>query len=100
MNFLTSILRDKKSFILLILLIISIVYISVDFYNGNQQQKAAAEQQRLLESYRQGVQDANNLILQQMIQQLNNQGFVTLTVPTNDGKTTTIRLGIIQPNQP
>lgn len=99
MNFLTGILRDKKSFVLLILLIISVVYISVDLYNGNQQQKAAAEQQRLLESYRQGVQDANNLILQQMIQQLNSQGFVTLTVPTNDGKTTTIRLGIIQPNQ-
>ncbi|MBI2663026.1 hypothetical protein HYX15_00660 [Candidatus Woesearchaeota archaeon] len=99
MNFLTSILKDKKSFVLLILLIISVIYIGFDLYDEKQQQKTAEEQQKLLESYRQGVQDANNLILQQMIQQLNSQGFVTLTVPTEDGQTATIRLGIIRPNQ-
>ncbi len=99
MSLFSGMLRDKKSLFLFILLIISIVYIVNDIYNDKQEQIVREEQQRLLESYRKGVEDANNLILQQMIQQLNTQGFVTLTVPTNDGKTTTIRLGIIQPNQ-
>ena len=83
---------QRVTLILGILFIIAIAYISVDFYNEKQDKKRQEEQQRLLLAYRQGVANTQGFIAQQMVQQLNTQGFIILNVPTQDNQTETIKL--------
>jgi|TARA_Y100000310_G_scaffold302635_1_gene340193 hypothetical protein len=96
--------KEKRSFnarglynaIVLVLLIVTAGYVISSFHLSGGLSNITGQTTVEQQAYQQGVNDAQTLVTQEIIKQLNEQGFVEVRVPTSDGQLSAIRLGILQ----
>ena len=88
-------IRAVYNIAILVLLLVTASYTIVNFHIKGDGLNEITGQAVAQQAYQQGVTDTQVLVTQEIIKLLNEQGFVEVQVPTQDGQTSTVRLGIL-----
>jgi|ETNmetMinimDraft_2_1059921.scaffolds.fasta_scaffold73828_2 hypothetical protein len=89
-------IRAVYNIAILVLLLVTASYAIANFHIKGDGLNDITGQAVAQQAYQKGVTDTQLLVTQEIIKQLNEQGFVEVQVPTENGQTVTIRLGILQ----